>query len=167
MVKMYAYWITANYRETYGMFTSNSILFNDESLWRDQTIGTRKIASRIALGRQDCQYPGHMSALDDWGHEGDYFEMKRRRHQDKAENFVIAFAVQDSVRQLVEFAALGVGTTQAWLGKGTDKTDTVSTVIGKDMRCKLGEVVVKVDLRSYRPIEIGQLLYLRPQRVSR
>lgn len=162
VAKMYAYWITVNYREAYGMYACNGILFNHESPLRGETFVTRKITraiSRIALGLQDCLYLGNMSALRDWGHARDYVEMQwLMLQQDLAEDFVIATGVQYSVRQFVEFAALELGVSLAWSGEGADEVGTVSAVAGKDAKCKVGDVIVKVDPRYYRPTEVETLL---------
>ena len=162
VAKMYAYWITVNYREAYGMYACNGILFNHESPLRGETFVTRKITraiSRIALGLQDCLYLGNMSALRDWGHARDYVEMQwLMLQQDHAEDFVIATGVQYSVRQFVEFAAEELGITLAWTGKEAEEIGTVSAVVGKDAKCKVGDVMVRVDPRYYRPTEVETLL---------
>ena len=162
VAKMYAYWITVNYREAYGMYACNGILFNHESPLRGETFVTRKITraiSRIALGLQDCLYLGNMSALRDWGHARDYVEMQwLMLQQDTPDDFVIATGVQYSVRQFVEFAAIELGITLAWTGEGADEIGTVSAVTGKDAKCKVGDVIVKVDPRYYRPTEVETLL---------
>jgi GDPmannose 4,6-dehydratase len=162
VAKMYAYWITVNYREAYGMYACNGILFNHESPLRGETFVTRKITraiSRIALGLQDCLYLGNMSALRDWGHARDYVEMQwLMLQQDVADDFVIATGVQYSVRQFVEFAALELGITVAWTGEGEAEIGTVASVTGTDAKCKVGDVIVKVDPRYYRPTEVETLL---------
>jgi GDPmannose 4,6-dehydratase len=162
VAKMYAYWITVNYREAYGMYACNGILFNHESPLRGETFVTRKITravSRIALGLQDCLYLGNMSALRDWGHARDYVEMQwLMLQQDKPDDFVIATGVQYSVRQFVEFAALELGISLTWTGEGAEEIGTVSAVTGKDAKCKVGDVIVKVDPRYYRPTEVETLL---------
>jgi len=163
VAKMYAYWITVNYREAYGLYACNGILFNHESPLRGETFVTRKITravARIALGLQDCLYLGNMSALRDWGHARDYVEMQwLMLQQDKPEDFVIATGVQYSVRQFVEFAAqeLGIGIT--FSGQGDAEIGVVSSVSDPERaRCKVGDVVVKVDPRYYRPTEVETLL---------
>jgi GDPmannose 4,6-dehydratase len=162
VAKMYAYWITVNYREAYGMYACNGILFNHESPLRGETFVTRKITraiSRIALGLQDCLYLGNMSALRDWGHARDYVEMQwLMLQQDKPDDFVIATGVQYSVRQFVEFAAEELGVTLIWTGEGENEVGTVSAVTGKEAKCKVGDVIVKVDPRYYRPTEVETLL---------
>ncbi len=166
VAKMYAYWITVNYREAYGMYACNGVLFNHESPVRGETFVTRKITraiSRIALGLQDCLYLGNMSALRDWGHAKDYVEMQwLMLQQEQAEDFVIATGVQYSVRQFVEFAAKELGITLAFEGEGeaeVGKVVAVAPVNGQMLaKCKVGEVVVRVDPRYYRPTEVETLL---------
>ena len=162
VAKMYAYWITVNYREAYGLYACNGILFNHESPLRGETFVTRKITramARIALGLQDCLYLGNMSALRDWGHAKDYVEMQwLMLQQDQAEDFVIATGVQYSVRQFVEFAALELGVTISFSGHGEAEIGTVSRVDGNRSLCEVGDVIVKVDSRYYRPTEVDTLL---------
>ncbi|MDT7519679.1 GDP-mannose 4,6-dehydratase [Rhodoferax sp. TBRC 17660] len=162
VAKMYAYWITVNYREAYGIYACNGILFNHESPLRGETFVTRKITraiSRIALGLQDCLYLGNLSALRDWGHARDYVEMQwLMLQQDKAEDFVIATGVQYSVRQFVEFAAAELGIQLAWSGEAENEIGTVVEVTGSEAKCKVGDVIVKVDPRYYRPTEVETLL---------
>jgi len=162
VAKMYAYWITVNYREAYGMYACNGILFNHESPLRGETFVTRKITraiARIALGLQDCLYLGNMSALRDWGHAKDYVEMQwLMLQQDKPEDFVIATGVQYSVRQFVEFAAAELGITVAFEGEGEREIGRVAAVSGDKAKCKVGDVIVKVDPRYFRPTEVETLL---------
>ena len=165
VAKMYAYWITVNYREAYGMYACNGILFNHESPLRGETFVTRKITralARIALGLQDCLYLGNLSALRDWGHARDYVEMQwLMLQQEVADDFVIATGVQYSVRQFVDFAAQELGITLAWTGTDAEEIGTVvatSKEGGKDAKCKVGDVIVKVDPRYYRPTEVETLL---------
>jgi GDPmannose 4,6-dehydratase len=162
VAKMYAYWITVNYREAYGMYACNGVLFNHESPLRGETFVTRKITraiARIALGLQDCLYLGNMSALRDWGHARDYVEMQwLMLQQEVAEDFVIATGVQYSVRQFVEFAAAELGITLAFSGEGDCEIATVVKVEGNRAECKPGEVIVRVDPRYYRPTEVETLL---------
>ncbi len=171
VAKMYAYWITVNYREAYGMYACNGVLFNHESPVRGETFVTRKITraiSRIALGLQDCLYLGNMSALRDWGHAKDYVEMQwLMLQQDHAEDFVIATGVQYSVRQFVEFSAKELGVTLAFEGEGEAevakvvKVEPVVNAKGESemlAKCKVGDVIVKVDPRYYRPTEVETLL---------
>ena len=163
VAKMYAYWITVNYREAYGLYACNGILFNHESPLRGETFVTRKITraiARIALGLQDCLYLGNMSALRDWGHARDYVEMQwLMLQQDKPEDFVIATGVQYSVRQFVEFAAQELGIAITFSGKGDQEIGVVSGVSDPERaKCKVGDVVVRVDPRYYRPTEVETLL---------
>ncbi|MEI7464088.1 MAG: GDP-mannose 4,6-dehydratase [Burkholderiales bacterium] len=166
VAKLYAYWITVNYREAYGMYACNGVLFNHESPLRGETFVTRKITraiARIALGLQDCLYLGNLSALRDWGHAKDYVEMQwLMLQQNHAEDFVIATGVQYSVRQFVEFAARELGITLAFSGEGDHEIGTVTRIepVGGEIkaRCRAGEVIVKVDPRYYRPTEVETLL---------
>ena len=162
VAKMYAYWITVNYREAYGLYACNGILFNHESPLRGETFVTRKITramARIALGLQDCLYLGNMSALRDWGHAKDYVEMQwLMLQQEQPEDFVIATGVQYSVRQFVEFAARELGISIAFSGEGAAEVGTVAKVEGDKARCKVGDVIVKVDPRYFRPTEVETLL---------
>jgi GDPmannose 4,6-dehydratase len=171
VAKMYAYWITVNYREAYGMYACNGVLFNHESPVRGETFVTRKITraiSRIALGLQECLYLGNMSALRDWGHAKDYVEMQwLMLQQDKAEDFVIATGVQYSVRQFVEFSAKELGVTLQFEGEGeleVGRVVAVEPVVNAKgesellAQCKVGDVIVKVDPRYYRPTEVETLL---------
>ena len=162
VAKLYAYWITVNYREAYGMYACNGILFNHESPLRGETFVTRKITraiSRIALGLQSCVHLGNMSALRDWGHARDYVEMQwLMLQQDHPEDFVIATGVQYTVRQFVEFAAMQLGISIAFSGIGDAEIGIVTKVEGDKATCKAGEVVVKIDPRYYRPTEVETLL---------
>ncbi len=166
VAKMYAYWITVNYREAYGLYACNGILFNHESPVRGETFVTRKITravARIALGLQDTLHLGNMSALRDWGHARDYVQMQwLMLQQEVAEDFVIATGVQYSVRQFVECAGLELGITITFQGQGVDEVGVVTkvdTVKGEKLaKCKPGDVVVKVDPRYFRPTEVETLL---------
>jgi GDPmannose 4,6-dehydratase len=162
VAKLYAYWITVNYREAYGIYACNGILFNHESPVRGETFVTRKITraiARIALGLQDCLYLGNMSALRDWGHARDYIEMQwLMLQQDVAEDFVIATGVQYSVRQFVEFAAAELGITIRFEGEGEQEVGIVAAITGDRAKAKVGDVIVKVDPRYYRPTEVETLL---------
>jgi len=166
VAKMYAYWITVNYREAYGMYACNGVLFNHESPLRGETFVTRKITraiSRIALGLQDCLYLGNMSALRDWGHARDYIEMQwLMLQQDVAEDFVIATGVQYSVRQFVDFAAKELGIVIEFSGEAEAEIGTVKAIepVNGEIKatCKVGDVIVKVDPRYYRPTEVETLL---------
>jgi GDPmannose 4,6-dehydratase len=162
VAKLYAYWITVNYREAYGMYACNGILFNHESPVRGETFVTRKITramARIALGLQDCLYLGNLSALRDWGHARDYVEMMwLMLQQPQAEDFVIATGVQHSVRQFVEMAARELGIEVAFRGEGEQEIGTVVGVERDRAKCKKGDVIVRVDPRYYRPTEVETLL---------
>jgi GDPmannose 4,6-dehydratase len=162
VAKMYAYWITVNYREAYGLYACNGILFNHESPLRGETFVTRKITraiARIALGLQDCLYLGNMSALRDWGHAKDYVEAQwLMLQQDTPEDFVIATGVQYSVRQFVELAAAELGISLEFEGEGDKEAGIVSKVTGTQAKCKAGDLIVKIDPRYYRPTEVATLL---------
>ncbi len=152
VAKLYAYWITVNYREAYGMYACNGILFNHESPMRGETFVTRKITralARIKLGLQDCLYLGNLDAKRDWGHAKDYVEMQwLMLQQDKPEDFVIATGVQYSVRDFVNAAAQELGIKIRWEGKGVDEKGYNET----------GKCVVAVDPRYFRPAEVETLL---------
>lgn len=152
VAKLYAYWITVNYREAYDIYACNGILFNHESPMRGETFVTRKITralARIKLGIQDKLYLGNLNALRDWGHARDYIEMTwLMLQQEKAEDFVIATGVQHTVREFVTLAAEAIGLQLAWSGKGVDET-----AVDKN-----GAVVVAVDPRYFRPTEVETLL---------
>jgi GDPmannose 4,6-dehydratase len=162
VAKLYAYWITVNYREAYGLYACNGILFNHESPIRGETFVTRKITravARIALGLQDCLYLGNLGALRDWGHAKDYVLMQwLMLQQERAEDFVIATGQQHSVRDFVTRAAAELGITLAWQGEGVHETGTVAAVSGTRARCKPGDVIVRVDPRYFRPTEVDTLL---------
>jgi len=162
VAKMYAYWITVNYREAYGMYACNGILFNHESPLRGETFVTRKITravARMALGLQDCLYLGNLSALRDWGHARDYVEMQwLMLQQTQAEDFVIATGVQYSVRQFVELAALELGIELDWRGEGVTEHGVVRALQKPGLQCKVGDVLVRVDPRYFRPTEVETLL---------
>ena len=152
VAKLYAYWITVNYREAYGIYACNGILFNHESPQRGETFVTRKITralARIKLGLQDCLYLGNLDAKRDWGHARDYVEMQwLMLQQEQPEDFVIATGVQYSVRDFVEAAACELGMSIRWAGQGVDET-------GIDDQ---GRVIVRVDPRYFRPTEVETLL---------
>ena len=162
VAKIYAYWITVNYREAYGLYACNGILFNHESPLRGETFVTRKITramARIALGLQDCLYLGNLSALRDWGHAKDYVEMQwLMLQQEQPEDFVIATGVQYSVRQFVEMAATELGIEIRFSGEGDREVGTVASVSGDKAGCRPGDVIVKVDPRYFRPTEVETLL---------
>ena len=158
--KLYAYWITVNYREAHGLYACNGILFNHESPMRGETFVTRKITrglARITLGLQDCLYLGNLDSLRDWGHARDYVEMQwRMLQQDHPNDYVIATGIQHSVRDAVELCASVFGLDLAWKGAGTDEVGIVaaSEVDGIDP----GAEIVKIDPRYYRPAEVDNLL---------
>lgn len=160
--KLYAYWITVNYREAYGMYACNGILFNHESPVRGETFVTRKITrslARIALGLQDCLYLGNMDALRDWGHAKDYVRMQWMMLQQKtAEDFVIASGEQHSVRDFVETAAQELGFNIAWSGNGEKEVGVVSEVNTDDFALQAGQQIVAIDPRYFRPTEVETLL---------
>ncbi|MDB5969335.1 MAG: gmd [Hydrocarboniphaga sp.] len=162
VAKMYAYWITVNYRESYGMYACNGILFNHESPLRGETFVTRKITraiARIALGLQDCLYLGNMDSLRDWGHAKDYVEMQwMMLQQEVAEDFVIATGVQYSVRQFVDRAAAELGITLEWKGSGVNEVGIVTSVTNAEVKLKPGTKIVAVDPRYFRPAEVETLL---------
>ena len=162
VAKLYAYWITVNYREAYGIYACNGILFNHESPIRGETFVTRKITralSRIAVGLQDCLYLGNLSALRDWGHARDYVEMQwLMLQQDHPDDFVIATGVQYSVRQFVELAAAELGIALRFEGAGETEIGIVSGVDRDNTQCKPGDTIVRVDPRYYRPTEVETLL---------
>ncbi len=152
VAKLYGYWITVNYREAYGMYACNGILFNHESPLRGETFVTRKITralARIKLGIQDCLYLGNLAALRDWGHARDYVEMQwLMLQQDVAEDFVIATGVQHSVRDFVDAAARELDIAITWEGTGKEE-------VGRDAS---GKEIVKVDPHYFRPTEVESLL---------
>ena len=166
VAKLYAYWITVNYREAYGIYACYGILFNHESPVRGETFVTRKITraiARIALGLQDCVYLGNLSALRDWGHARDYVEMQwLMLQQQEPEDFVIATGIQYSVRQFVEFAAAELGIRLEFKGKDDQEVGVVTAVEpvnGKIIaQCRPDDVIVRVDARYYRPTEVETLL---------
>jgi GDPmannose 4,6-dehydratase len=152
VAKLYAYWITVNYREAYGMYACNGILFNHESPVRGETFVTRKITlalARIKLGLQNCVYLGNLDSRRDWGHAKDYVEMQwLLMQQDQPEDWVIATGIQHSVRDFVNTAAAELGFQISWHGNGVDE-------IGTDQD---GNVIVRVDPRYFRPTEVETLL---------
>ena len=163
VAKMYAYWIVVNYREAYGMYACNGILFNHESPRRGETFVTRKITrglANIAQGLEQCLFMGNLNALRDWGHAKDYVRMQwMMLQQDQAEDFVIATGVQYSVRQFIQWSAEELGITLKFEGQGVDETATVEDVKGdKAPGIRVGDVVVKIDPRYFRPTEVETLL---------
>jgi len=163
VAKLYAYWITVNYREAYGMYACNGILFNHESPRRGETFVTRKITrglANIAQGLEKCLYMGNMDALRDWGHAKDYVRMQwMMLQQDKPQDFVIATGVQYSVRDFILWSAQALGITVGFEGRGVDECAVVLAVAGEDAPAlKVGDVVVRVDPRYFRPTEVETLL---------
>ncbi|MEY3695366.1 MAG: GDP-mannose 4,6-dehydratase [Pseudomonadota bacterium] len=159
--KLYAYWITVNYREAYGLYACNGILFNHESARRGETFVTRKITrglARIALGLQDCIYLGNLDALRDWGHARDYVEMQwLMLQQSQPEDYVIASGRQCSVRDFVNMAAAVLGITLCWHGTGQTEIAVVDQP-GEHAAMLAGQVIVRVDPRYFRPTEVDTLL---------
>jgi len=153
VAKLYAYWITVNYREAYGMYACNGILFNHESPVRGETFVTRKITralARIKIGLQDTLYLGNLDARRDWGHARDFVEMQwLMLQQDEPEDYVIATGIQYSVRELIEIAAQQLGISIRWEGEGIDE---------KGIEEKTGQIIVAVDPGYYRPTEVNELL---------
>jgi GDPmannose 4,6-dehydratase len=166
VAKLYAYWITVNYREAYGIYACNGILFNHESKRRGETFVTRKITrglANIAQGIEPCLYLGNMDALRDWGHAKDYVRMQwLMLQQDKPEDFVIATGKQYSVRYFVEKSAERLGFKLRWEGAGINEVGVVEAIDQSAMdRClalKPGMVIVKIDSNYFRPTEVETLL---------
>jgi GDPmannose 4,6-dehydratase len=163
VAKLYAYWIVVNYREAYGMYACNGILFNHESPRRGETFVTRKITrglANIAQGLENCLYMGNMDALRDWGHAKDYVRMQwMMLQQNQPEDFVIATGVQYSVRQFITWSAAELGITLKFEGQGVDEVAVVQSITGnKAPALKVGDTVVKVDPRYFRPTEVETLL---------
>lgn len=163
VAKLYAYWITVNYREAYGMYACNGILFNHESPRRGETFVTRKITrglANIAQGLEQCLFMGNLDALRDWGHAKDYVRMQwMMLQQEKPEDFVIATGVQYSVRQFIEWSAKELGITLRFEGRGVDETAVVQSIEGdKAPALNVGDVIVRVDPHYFRPAEVETLL---------
>jgi GDPmannose 4,6-dehydratase len=161
--KMYAYWITVNYREAYGIYACNGILFNHESPRRGETFVTRKITrglANIAQGLEQCLYMGNLDALRDWGHAKDYVRMQwMMLQQDQPEDFVIATGVQYSVRQFIQWSAQELGITLRFEGQGVDEVAIVDKIEGdKAPALQVGQAIVKIDPRYFRPTEVETLL---------
>jgi GDPmannose 4,6-dehydratase len=163
VAKLYSYWITVNYREAYGMYACNGILFNHESPRRGETFVTRKITrglSNIAQGLEPCLYMGNMDALRDWGHAKDYVRMQwMMLQQDTPEDFVIATGKQYSVRDFITWSAREVGIELSFTGKGVDEIATVTAITG-DLapNVSVGDVILRIDPRYFRPTEVETLL---------
>lgn len=163
VAKMYAYWITVNYREAYGMYACNGILFNHESPRRGETFVTRKITrglANIGQGLEDCLYMGNIDALRDWGHAKDYVRMQwMMLQQDAPEDFVIATGVQYSVRQFIAWSAAELGIGLRFDGAGLDEQAIVDSIEGDAAPAlKVGDVVMRIDPRYFRPAEVETLL---------
>jgi GDPmannose 4,6-dehydratase len=163
VAKLYAYWIVVNYREAYGMYACNGILFNHESPRRGETFVTRKITrglANIAQGLEDCLYMGNLDALRDWGHAKDYVRMQwLMLQQDQPEDFVIATGVQYSVRQFIEWSARELGVTLKFEGHETEEVGIVAKIEGnKAPALRVGQTIVRVDPRYFRPTEVETLL---------
>lgn len=163
VAKMYAYWIVVNYRESYGMYACNGILFNHESPRRGETFVTRKITRAIAnisQGLETCLYLGNMDSLRDWGHSKDYVRMQwMMLQQNAAEDFVIATGKQISVREFVLMSAREVGIELEFSGEGVNEIATITSVTGENAKgVKVGDVIVRVDPRYFRPAEVETLL---------
>ena len=171
--KLYAYWITVNYREAYGMYACNGILFNHESPLRGETFVTRKITrglTRIIMGLADCLYLGNLNAKRDWGHARDYVRMQwLMLQQDEPKDFIIATGHQYCVRDFINLAAQKLGVSLEWQGEGVEETGTVASVNGQILKevsggrnlqfhCKPGDVIVRVDPQYFRPTEVDTLL---------
>ncbi len=163
VAKLYSYWITVNYREAYGMYACNGILFNHESPRRGETFVTRKITrglANIAQGLEDCLYMGNIDSLRDWGHARDYVQMQwLMLQQESPEDFVIATGKQYSVRQFIEWSAQELGITLEFNGEGLDETAIVSHIEGDDAPAlKVGDVIMRINPRYFRPAEVDALL---------
>tara|TARA_R110002073_G_scaffold49547_1_gene132221 strand:+ start:10397 stop:11518 length:1122 start_codon:yes stop_codon:yes gene_type:complete len=162
VAKLYAYWITVNYREAYGMYACNGILFNHESPRRGETFVTRKITrglANIAQGLEDCLYMGNMDSLRDWGHARDYVRMQwLMLQQDHAEDFVIATGKQYSVREFVRWSAAELGLQLRFEGQGLDEVGIVDGIEGDQAPAlSIGDTIVRVDGRYFRPAEVASL----------
>jgi GDPmannose 4,6-dehydratase len=161
--KMYAYWITINYREAYGIYACNGILFNHESPRRGETFVTRKITrglANIAQGLESCIYMGNLDAMRDWGHAKDYVRMQwMMLQQETPDDFVIATGVQYSVRQFIVWSAAELGIALKFQGEGVHEIATVSSIIGdKAPALKEGDAIVRIDSKYFRPTEVETLL---------
>lgn len=162
VAKLYGYWITVNYREAYGMYACNGILFNHESPLRGETFVTRKItraASRIALGLQEKIYLGNLDAKRDWGHAKDYVDaMWRMLQQDEPEDFVIATGVTTTVREFVRLAFAELGIAVEFSGEGIEEVGIVAACTNADFQLPIGSVIVQIDERYFRPTEVELLI---------
>ena len=163
VAKLYAHWITVNYREAYGIYACNGILFNHESPKRGETFVTRKITrglANIAQGLERCLYMGNMAALRDWGHAKDYVRMQwLMLQQDAPEDYVIATGKQYSVRSFITWAAEELGVVLTFSGEGVEEVGQVTAITGDDApELSVGDIIVKVDPRYFRPAEVETLL---------
>ena len=163
VAKLYAYWMTVNYREAYGIYACNGILFNHESPRRGETFVTRKITrglSNIAQGLEPCLYMGNIASLRDWGHAKDYVRMQwMMLQQDVAEDFVIATGIQHTVRDFITWSARHLGITLKFVGQGTEEIGVVEHVTGDNAPAvQEGDVIVRIDPRYFRPAEVDTLL---------
>ena len=163
VAKLYAYWITVNYREAYGMYACNGILFNHESSRRGETFVTRKITrglANISQGLEKCLYLGNIDALRDWGHAKDYVRMQwMMLQQEAAEDFVIATGKQYTVRQFIQWSSAELGVTLRFEGEGLNEKAIVQSITGSNANAlKVGDVVIKIDPRYFRPTEVETLL---------
>ena len=163
VAKLYAYWITVNYREAYGIYACNGILFNHESPRRGETFVTRKVTrglANIAQGLETCTYMGNIDSLRDWGHARDYVRMQwMMLQQEKPEDFVIATGVQYSVREFITWSAAHLGITLRFEGQGVDEVGIAEKVEGDDAPAvKAGDVILRIDPRYFRPAEVETLL---------
>ena len=163
VAKMYAYWITVNYREAYGMYACNGILFNHESPRRGETFVTRKVTrglANIAQGLESCLYMGNIDSLRDWGHAKDYVRMQwMMLQQEQPEDFVIATGVQVSVREFIRRSAAQLGISLEFRGEGVEELAVVAAIEGdKAPALKVGDVIVRIDPRYFRPAEVETLL---------
>ena len=163
VAKMYAYWITVNYRESYGMYACNGILFNHESPRRGETFVTRKITrglANISQGLENCLYMGNIDALRDWGHAKDYVRMQwLMLQQDKPEDFCIATGKQYSVRQFIEWSANELGITLKFNGVGLNEVGIIDSIKGDHSPVLgIGDIIIRIDKRFFRPAEVETLL---------
>lgn len=163
VAKLYAFWITVNYREAYGMFACNGILFNHESPRRGETFVTRKVTrglANISMGLEPCLYMGNIDSLRDWGHAKDYVRMQwMMLQQEQPEDFVIATGVQQSVREFITWAASDLGIKVEFKGAGIDEIGVVTAISGTlAPALKVGDVIVRIDPRYFRPSEVETLL---------
>ena len=163
VAKLYAYWIVVNYREAYGMYACNGILFNHESPRRGETFVTRKITrglSNISLGLEDCLYMGNIDALRDWGHAKDYVRMQwMMLQQDVPDDFVVATGLQYSVREFICWTANELGLSLEFKGKGAEEVGVISAINNNNCpTLSVGDVIIRIDKRYFRPTEVETLL---------